>query len=40
EGHSMITYQRPNVTAKDKNLANMGSWGFTSLDYTAIGFTK
>jgi peptide/nickel transport system substrate-binding protein len=40
EGHSMITYQRPNVTAKDKNLANMGSWGFTSLDYAAIGFTK
>jgi peptide/nickel transport system substrate-binding protein len=40
EGHSMITYQRPNVTATDKNLANMGSWGFTSLDYAAIGFTK
>ena len=40
EGHSMITYQRPNVTATDSKIANMGSWGFTSLDYTKIGFTK
>jgi peptide/nickel transport system substrate-binding protein len=39
-GHSMITYQRPNVTATDKKLANMGSFGFTSRDYTKIGFTK
>jgi peptide/nickel transport system substrate-binding protein len=39
-GHSMITYQRPNVTATDKKLANMGSFGFTSVDYTLIGFMK
>ncbi len=39
-GHSMINYQRPNVTATDKKLANMGSFGFTSLDYTTIGFMK
>lgn len=39
-GHSMITYQRPNVTATDKKLANMGSFGFTSVDYTKIGFMK
>ncbi len=39
-GHSMITYQRPNVTATDKKLANMGSFGFTSRDYTKIGFMK
>lgn len=39
-GHSMILYQRPNVTATDKKLANMGSFGFTSIDYTKIGFQK
>ena len=39
-GHSMITYQRPNVTATKKKLANMGSFGFTSVDYTVIGFQK
>jgi peptide/nickel transport system substrate-binding protein len=39
-GHSMITYQRPNVTATDKKVANMGSFGFTDRDYTLIGFTK
>lgn len=39
-GHSMITYQRPNVTATDKKLANMGSFGFTDRDYTKIGFMK
>lgn len=39
-GHSMIMYQRPNVTATDKKLANMGSFGFTSIDYTKIGFQK
>ena len=39
-GHSMINYQRPNVTGADKKLANMGAWGFSSLDYTKIGFTK
>lgn len=39
-GHSMIMYQRPNVTATDGKLANMGSFGFTSIDYTKIGFQK
>lgn len=39
-GHSAPTYQRPNVTAKDKNLKNMGSWGFSSMDYTKVGFIK
>ncbi|MFA5775693.1 MAG: ABC transporter family substrate-binding protein [Ilumatobacteraceae bacterium] len=39
-GHSMIMYQRPNVTATDRKLANMGSFGFTSIDYTKIGFQK
>lgn len=39
-GHSMIQYQRPNVTATSTKVANMGSWGFTGLDYTKIGFMK
>ena len=39
-GHSAPTYQRPNVTAKDKNLKNMGSFGFSSMDYTKVGFAK
>jgi peptide/nickel transport system substrate-binding protein len=39
-GHSTTNYQRPNVTAKDKNLKNMGSWGFSSMDYTKVGFAK
>lgn len=39
-GHSAPTYQRPNVTAKDRNLKNMGSWGFSSMDYTKVGFAK
>jgi peptide/nickel transport system substrate-binding protein len=39
-GHSATTYQRPNATAKDKNLKNMGSWSFSSTDYTKIGFAK
>lgn len=39
-GHSMITYQRPNVTATSTKVANMGSWGFSSLDYTKIGFMR
>jgi len=39
-GHSMITYQRPDVWQVDKNLANFGAFGFSSADYTEIGFTK
>ena len=39
-GHSAPTYQRPNVTAKDKDLKNMGSFGFTSRDLTKVGFIK
>ena len=39
-GHSMINYQRPDVWQVDKNLANFGAFGFSSGDYTKIGFTK
>lgn len=39
-GHSMITYQRPDVWQVDKKLANFGAFGFSSSDYTKIGFMK
>ena len=40
EGHSMTIYQRPNVVASKSKLANFGAFGFSSVDYTKIGFTK
>lgn len=39
-GHSMVIYQHPQVTATDAKLANMGSFGLVSIDYTKIGFIK
>ncbi|MEY3453513.1 MAG: ABC transporter family substrate-binding protein [Ilumatobacteraceae bacterium] len=39
-GHSMITYQRPDVWQVDAKLANFGAFGFSSGDYTKIGFMK
>lgn len=39
-GHSMIMYQRPDVWQVNKKLANFGAPGFSSLDYTKIGFLK
>jgi len=33
-------YQRPNAVAVNKKLANFGAFGFTSLDWTKVGFTK
>jgi peptide/nickel transport system substrate-binding protein len=38
EVHSIIMYQRPQMTAVRKNLANVGSYGFAQPDYTKIGF--
>jgi len=38
--HSLIIYQRPQYTAVKSNLANIGSFGFQSRDYTKIGFTS
>jgi peptide/nickel transport system substrate-binding protein len=38
EVHSVIMYQRPQMTAVNKNLANVGSYGFAQPDYTKIGF--
>jgi len=39
-GHSIIMYQRPNNIALDAKLANIGAFGFTSGDWTKIGFVK
>jgi peptide/nickel transport system substrate-binding protein len=38
EVHSLIMFQRPQMTAVNKNLANVGSYGFAQPDYTKIGF--
>jgi peptide/nickel transport system substrate-binding protein len=37
---SIPLYQRPNAVAVNKNLANFGAFGYTSLDWTRVGFTK
>ena len=38
--HSIVLYQRPQMTAVNKNLANVGSYGFAQPDYTKIGFVN
>ena len=38
EVHSIVFYQRPQMTAVNKALANVGSYGFAQPDYTKIGF--
>jgi peptide/nickel transport system substrate-binding protein len=38
--HSIVFYQRPQMTAVNKNLANVGSYGFAQPDYTKIGFVN
>jgi peptide/nickel transport system substrate-binding protein len=37
---SIPLYQRPNAVAVNKNLANFGAFGYTSLDWAKVGFTK
>jgi peptide/nickel transport system substrate-binding protein len=39
-GHSLINYQRPDIWQVDAKLANFGAFGFSSGDYTKIGFMK
>jgi peptide/nickel transport system substrate-binding protein len=39
-GHSAILYQRPNIIGVDAKLANIGAFGFTSIDWTKVGFVK
>jgi len=38
--HSITLFQRNNVVAVSKNVANFGAFGFTSEDWTKVGFTK
>jgi len=40
EGHSLTTYQRPELLACNNNLVNFGAVGFASLKYQDIGFKK
>jgi len=38
EVHSLVMYQRPQMVAVKKDLANVGAYGFAQPDYTKIGF--
>ena len=38
EVHSVTSYQRPDIWAAKKNLANMGAYGFASIAYEDIGW--
>ena len=38
--HSLILYQRPQMTGVKSNLANIGSFGFQSTEYPDVGFVK
>jgi peptide/nickel transport system substrate-binding protein len=40
EVHSITLYQRPDIVAAKKTLANYGALGFASVKYENIGFTK
>jgi peptide/nickel transport system substrate-binding protein len=37
---SLTLYQRPDLWGVKSNLVNFGAFGFASVDFTAIGFTK
>ncbi|WP_344442944.1 ABC transporter family substrate-binding protein [Kitasatospora nipponensis] len=39
-GHSLEIYQRPQVTAYRKGLANFGATGLADTDYTKVGWEK
>jgi peptide/nickel transport system substrate-binding protein len=38
--HSMTTYQRPDIWAAKKGLANIGAYGFASIAYEGIGWVE
>ena len=40
EVHSLTLYQRPDIAATTSRLANFGAFGFASVVYEDIGFTK
>ncbi|MGQ0776492.1 MAG: ABC transporter family substrate-binding protein [Pseudonocardiales bacterium] len=39
-GHSLTSYQRPDVVAVREGVANFGAFGFADPVYTEIGFTR
>jgi peptide/nickel transport system substrate-binding protein len=38
--HTVTLFQRPQMCGVKNGLANLGSFGFASIDYTKIGYTK
>jgi peptide/nickel transport system substrate-binding protein len=38
--HTLTLFQRPQMCGVKNGLANLGSFGFASIDYTKIGYTK
>ena len=38
--HSITLFQRNNVVGVPKNVANFGAFGFTTIDWTKVGFKK
>jgi peptide/nickel transport system substrate-binding protein len=40
EVHSLTLYQRPDIAATTSKLANFGAFGFASVIYEDIGFTR
>ncbi len=40
EGHTFTLFQRPQMCGVKNGLANLGSFGFASVDYTKIGYEK
>jgi peptide/nickel transport system substrate-binding protein len=40
EVHTLTLFQRPQMCGVTNGLANLGSFGFASIDYTKIGFMK
>jgi len=40
EVHSLMLYQRPQMNGVKNGIANLGSFGFSSIDYTKIGYLK
>ncbi|WP_412752110.1 hypothetical protein [Krasilnikovia sp. M28-CT-15] len=40
EVHSLTLYQRPELAATKKDVANFGAKGFASVTYENIGFAK
>ena len=40
EVHSLMLYQRPQMNGVKNGIANLGSFGFSSIDYIKIGYLK